>query len=100
MLHDLQVLNLSWGSTPQEALHVASPGTLLKTVEITPCLEEPHLTVIRITLEELAAVLKCLGKRLRRFSTTISEQDENHVNALQAYVSQQQSTILSWCSLK
>lgn len=79
MLPDLKVLNLLWEQSyfrPPSEYDLASPGMLLKAIGVAPKLQELHLTGIRIDLIELTAMLKLLGPRLRRFSTTIVGQSE------------------------
>lgn len=79
-LPDLKVLHLLWQPgyfRPPTEYDKASPGMLLRSVEVAPKLEDLHVIGICIELTELTAVLEALGPRLRRFSTTVVGQSQS-----------------------
>lgn len=62
----------------------AAPGILLRAVERGQNLSELRLACIRIVVTELMGILISVGPRLRCFSTSLADQDENPFDRLDA----------------
>lgn len=93
-LPELRVLDAVWVRSVDEArvpwkyagarFATASPGTLLRTVQVAPQLSELCIGRVRIPLRELVGILGSVGRRLRVFCTSISHQEESPLDRLEA----------------
>lgn len=85
-LPELTDLDLTWLPSSNESrgrcpysnsLYVAPPaGLVLRTIQSAPLLTDLCLGKVRIALNELTMILRCVGPRLRFFQTSICDQDE------------------------
>lgn len=99
----LRSLSLTWACKPRcacavprpqdfnpyggcDVLPTAPPLLLLHAVELAPNLSELHLLEVRIELTELKLILRSVGPRLRRFSTTVEHQPESKIDRVDALI--------------
>lgn len=95
-MSSLKSLKMRWGVPAAPAArgykwNIASfcsvqPGILLRALDNLPDLVELELLCVRIDIAELTAILRKLGKRLQRFSTSIADQDEGPFQRLDRIV--------------